>query len=353
MKETLFTQGVVVPIEEYPIYFNQQNGAFSKFFVKKGEVVSVGSELFEYIPINRDLEIIRLETEITELESLADSTDAAINQLEQLLTRAKSEQKDDEPELASTYWIETNIYKKEQEWEAIAAKINKLQEQLQRLQEASNHVVVNSEFDGYVKEIRHDLTDPIMTISSNVPSIKGSLNESELTKVQQGMKVSISVQPNEEPVIGAVSEVSPLPSGNPGIDEESTYSFNIQVGNPTDSLFVGKHVGVDIILNESIGALTIPVTSLSKKKDFVYLLTSSGIVEKRAVQTGISNNGKLEIVSGINNDDIVITNYAEVEYGSESSFRTPIQMNKLSKSNLKESLKSEWKYIVKGFLERY
>ncbi|KAB2336773.1 efflux RND transporter periplasmic adaptor subunit [Cytobacillus depressus] len=350
LKNSLLTEGIVIPEEEYHVYFNENHGVFKQFYVKKGEEVSIGTPLFEYSPFNTSDEIGKLETEITELENKASSVDTAIDQLEALLDEARSGQKEKErqDELESVYNIQSNIYEKELEKEFYLGEAARIQEQIRKIEEKPDSIVVESEFDGYVKNVKYDLSAPVITISSKTPSIKGSLSETEIHKVEEGMKVSIG---NKEADIGTISDISPLPENEPEIDQESTYPIRIQVDNPSDDLIAGKHVNVGIILEEAAPALIIPETSIKKKKSgtFINVLSSSGTVEKRSIQTGIESNQKLEVISGVNKEDVFASNAEEVKYSTHSPFTTPIKIKELSKSSLKQSLKSKWKYIVRGF----
>ena len=354
IQNKLSKSGIVIPEEEHPIYFDEEIGSFNQFLVKEGEEIDTGSPLFEYSSFNTNNQITQLETEISELEEKADHILSTIDQLEGLLTQAKKGQEEDQPEPLSIYTIQSDIYQKELEHELLLSEAAKLKEQVQIFEDQISGLTVKSPFTGVVSNVQESLSQPIMTISSKVPSIKGSLHEDDRQTVNEGMNVSVAISSQQEKMTGTISKVSSIPENESGEDQKSTYSFHVQLDDPVEDLLVGKHVDVDIILKESQNASVVPIKSIEKKNKeaFIYVLSPSGTIEKTAVQTGIKSNGKVEIVSGINKEEYLVPNAADINYQSGSSFTSPLIIEELSKKSLKKSFTEDWKYILKGFFAR-
>lgn len=354
LQDTLLTKGVVIPEEDYHIYFDRRNGLFNQFYVNEGEAVSNGSKLFEYTPYNNEKEIEMLEREITELENKTNSVESVIDQLENLLDQATSEQEETD-ERNSIYSIQANIYEKELERDKYTHEANTLQEQIQALKAGSAPLTLESEFDGYVKKINYDLSDPIITISSRLPSVQGVLDEFEVRKVETGMNASILGLSPKKSVEGIVTEVEALPNHDPHLSKKSQYTFYIQPADESEELFLGNHVQVEILLREAEAALIVPEKSIKRVKDnsYVYILTPAGTIEERLVDSGINKNNKVEIVSGMNKENVIVSNAKEIKFGAESPFTTPLKWNEIEKKDLRQNLKSNWKKIIHGFFVRY
>ena len=81
----------------------------------------------------------------------------------------------------------------------------------------------------------------------------------------------------------------------------------IKVDNSNLELISGSLLEVSIMLNMR-DALAVPDTSIimEGEKTFVYKVTPENIVNKIEVQTGNRNKGKVEILSGLNEGDVIV-----------------------------------------------
>jgi HlyD family secretion protein len=354
IKNVLKKPGVVTPSEEMPIYFDDAIGSFNQFLVKPGDEISQGTDLFEYSPHSIEQEVSRLEAEKNEADNKADSVESHIRDLESLLAQAKSDADEDNPNLDVIYSLEKEISQKELEQELLEDESSKLDEQLDQLNDRLDVLTVKSEFDGYVKEINPTLNNPVMTISSNTPSVKGALNEEEIHEVTEGMKVSISSPYDEKKREGQILNILQMPENEPNLENETLYPFFIQLNGDESGLHSGNHVNMDIILRESANALLVHKNSIkkAKKNSYLYVLTPSGTLEKRNVNTGIKEENNVEILEGLTSEEFVIKNAKYVQQKTGSLFTTTLEPKALEKKKVKEAFKKDWRYILRGFLSR-
>ncbi|MBT2687183.1 efflux RND transporter periplasmic adaptor subunit [Bacillus sp. ISL-47] len=354
IKNVLNKPGVVTPSEEMPIYYDDQAGAFNQFLVKPGDEISNGTDLFEYSPHSIEQEVSRLEAEKSEADNKADSVESHIRDLESLLTQAKSDADEDNPNLEAIYSLEKEISQKELEQELLENESEKLEELIDELNDRPDVVTVKSEFDGYVKEINPTLNNPVMTISSITPSVKGALNEEEIHEVTEGMKVLISSPYDEKKRDGQILNILQMPEKEPDLENETLYPFFIQLNGDESGLHSGNHVNVDIILRESANALLVHKNSVTKakKNSYSYVLTPSGTVEKRKVKPGIKEGKKVEITEGLTPEEFVVKNAKQVQQKTGSLFTTTLEPKELEKKKVKEAFKKDWRYILRGFLSR-
>ncbi|MEN8701731.1 efflux RND transporter periplasmic adaptor subunit [Bacillus infantis] len=356
IKNTLETSGVAIPAEEQKIFFDQNSGSFTQFLVKTGQEVSPGTPLFEYSPYNEESEIERLEAKQNELSDKAASVSAAISQLQSLLMQARSEATLEEPNTAVIYDLEKEISQKELEEDLLESESSSIDSQIDALESRSVPITVNSSTEGYVKEIKDDLENPVVTISSTSLSVEGSLNEAEALEVKEGMEASILGPSIKKELEGQILEVSPAPENEPDTDLESIYPYVVQLSEPAaEELLSGTHVSIEVLLQEAENAILVPVKSVhkGKKKEQNFVLTDAGRVDHRQVELGMREDKKQEILSGLEENEIIASRAKDVEYKNGSPFRTPLKLEKLSKTSLKTTIKDDWGYILRGFFSKY
>jgi HlyD family secretion protein len=356
IKNTLETSGVAIPAEEQKIFFDQNSGSFTQFLVKTGQEVSPGTPLFEYSPYNEESEIERLEAKQNELSDKAASVSAAISQLQSLLMQARSEATLEEPNTAVIYDLEKEISQKELEEDLLESESSSIDSQIDALESRSVPITVNSSTEGYVKEIKDDLENPVVTISSTSLSAEGSLNEAEALEVKEGMEASILGPSIKKELEGQVLEVSPAPENEPDTDLESMYPYVVQLSEPAaEELLSGTHVNIEVLLQEAENAVLVPAKSVhkGKKKEQNFVLTDAGRVDHRQVELGMREDKKQEILSGLEENEIIASRAKDVEYKNGSPFRTPLKLEKLSKTSLKTTIKDDWGYILRGFFSKY
>lgn len=80
-----------------------------------------------------------------------------------------------------------------------------------------------------------------------------------------------------------------------------------EVDNSAGILEQQTYNGVSLSRTTPRNALTIPLAALSANKDFVFIVTKDNILEKRAIKTGADDGHFIEILSGLNEGEIVIT----------------------------------------------
>lgn len=356
LSQIFHTSGVVAPLEEHHFYFDNHTGAFNKFLVNEGEVVTSGTPLFEYMTSDIEEEIKKIEIEKEKVENQITSLEDHINQLKDYRDSLTFDKEEKHSEKSILSGIERDIYEKELEKDLLEQEVKKYEEQLKVLDNESGKMTVVSDLDGVVEKVREDLKNPVVTVVSKEPSVKGTFNEEEMKKVSTGMKVYVSSGFFKKRVEGILYKVQEFPEGEPAVEKASRYPFTVRLetkdaGKP---LF-GSHVNVTVVTKEVNGAVVVPSDALVKEKagSFIYIINKSGKLEKRKVSVGMKANGKTEIKKGLKKGDLIITNPKAIQRGEGPSFITPLKADEISKKELKRLKKEEiWKPILKGFLSR-
>jgi len=186
---------------------------------------------------------------------------------------------------------------------------------------------IKAEFGGIISDVQIVEGSSAMqgaqlfTIASNEDvSVEISVSKYDFDKVALNQKAAITIAGNT--YSGTVSSISKIAitnqSGTPVIN------VKIHIDNPDDNIFLGVEGKVSIQIASSNNTLLIPAEAINVSKDgsFCYVV-SDGIVVIKLVETGISSNSYTEILSGLEEGDLVITDLTSAM--AEGVKVTPIQ----------------------------
>jgi HlyD family secretion protein len=139
--------------------------------------------------------------------------------------------------------------------------------------------------------------------------VLGKVDESDIGKVYLGQAARIKVESfKDKSFTGKVTKISPM-----GVEKDNVTTFEVRVSiiNPGGELKAMMTANAEIILDEHKGVLTIPESAIiydKEKKASVEVPDPKGKEGKNkvAVQVGISNGAKTELLGGLKEGDQVI-----------------------------------------------
>ena len=127
--------------------------------------------------------------------------------------------------------------------------------------------------------------------------------EKDLPHIRLGaqVKVQVAAYPDQwfEGVLDYIAD---------RLDETTrTVRARVQIENRQDKLKPGMFANLEAIINRK-RALLVPESALftSKGKHFLFVEKGPGIYERRMVEMGLKNNGKVEILSGVTEKELVV-----------------------------------------------
>ncbi len=139
--------------------------------------------------------------------------------------------------------------------------------------------------------------------------------ESLVPMIAPGQKVEVRVTSLHKHFPGTVSRL------NRDVASASrTMEAEIDVNNPGLALTPGMYAEVVMTLEKREQGLTVPVGAVinSGGNRAVWIVTPAGIVEQRAIQTGIETTASLEVISGLTAEDrIIISNRSLLKPGQK------------------------------------
>ena len=203
------------------------------------------------------------------------------------------------------------------------AQVAQDQANLKQLEEQLSYTDIVSPIDGIVlsRDVQMgDAVSSILVLGSSATLVmtlgdtsevyvKGKVDESDIGKVYIGQPARIKVESFKDKTFdGKVTKISPM-----GVEKDNVTTFEVRVSiqNPGGELKAEMTANAEIILEEHKNVLQIPEGAIlydKDKKASVEVPDPNGKEGKRklAVNIGISNGAKTELLSGLKEGDQVV-----------------------------------------------
>ncbi len=197
------------------------------------------------------------------------------------------------------------------------------QANLKQLEEQLSYTDIVSPIDGVVLSRDVEMGDAVSSIlvlgssatlvmtlgDTSSVYVKGKVDESDIGKVYLGQPARIKVESFKDKTFnGVVTKISPM-----GVEKDNVTTFEVRVSinNPGGELKAEMTANAEIILEEHKNVLQIPEGAIiydKDKKASVEIPDTSAKDGKKkiAVNIGISNGAKTELLSGLKEGDQVV-----------------------------------------------
>jgi HlyD family secretion protein len=194
---------------------------------------------------------------------------------------------------------------------------------LKQLEEQLSYTDIESPIDGVVLSRDVEMGDAVSSIlvlgssatlvmtlgDTSSVYVKGKVDESDIGKVYLGQPARIKVESFKDKTFnGVVTKISPM-----GVEKDNVTTFEVRVSinNPGGELKAEMTANAEIILEEHKNVLQIPEGSIIYDKDKKASVevpdTSAKDGKKKiAVNIGISNGAKTELLGGLKEGDQVV-----------------------------------------------
>jgi HlyD family secretion protein len=212
----------------------------------------------------------------------------------------------------------------------LKAKIGQAQAQVQQdranltqLEEQLNYTTIVAPIDSIVLSRDVEVGDAVSSIlvlgssatlvmtlgDTSEVYVKGKVDESDIGKVYLGQPARIKVESfKDKSFSGKVTKISPM-----GVEKDNVTTFEVRVSinNPGGELKANMTANAEVILEEHKAVLQIPEGAIlydKDKKASVEVPDPKGKEGKRkvAVNIGISNGAKTELLSGLKEGEEVV-----------------------------------------------
>jgi len=194
---------------------------------------------------------------------------------------------------------------------------------LKQLEEQLGYTDIESPIDGVVLSRDVEMGDAVSSIlvlgssatlvmtlgDTSEVYVKGKVDESDIGKVYLGQPARIKVESFKDKTFnGKVTRISPM-----GVEKDNVTTFEVRVSinNPGGELKAEMTANAEIILEEHKGVLQIPEGAILYDKDKKASVEvpepkAKDGKKKMAVNIGISNGAKTEVLGGLKEGDQVV-----------------------------------------------
>ncbi len=204
-----------------------------------------------------------------------------------------------------------------------SADVQRNKANLQQLREQLSYTTITAPIDGIVLSRDVEMGDAVSSIlvmgsaatlvmtlgDTNEVYVKGKVDESDIGKVYLGQPARIKVESfKDKSFTGKVTKISPM-----GVEKDNVTTFEVRVSiiNPGGELKAAMTANAEVILEEHKGVLMVPEAAIMydrDKKASIEVPDDKAKEGKRkvAVQIGISNGAKTELLSGLKEGEQVV-----------------------------------------------
>jgi HlyD family secretion protein len=348
LAKSVVATGKVTPITKVEVK-SKASGIVKKLLVDAGDRVKKGQLLAQ-------LDKVEIEAQVEQSRAAVDSAEASLTSSEADYERAKVDAEGpDVPLLKRAYDRAIGMAKEgvvstsaledaEKAYElalnkqnvskaqatVLKAKIAQSRGQLgqdranlKQLEEQLSYTDIQSPLDGVVLSRDVEMGDAVSSIlvlgssatlvmtlgDTSSVYVKGKVDESDIGKVYLGQPARIKVESFKDKTFnGVVTKISPM-----GVEKDNVTTFEVRVSinNPGGELKAEMTANAEIILEEHKSVLQIPEGAIiyDKDKKASVEVPDSGAKDgkkKIAVNIGISNGAKTELLSGLKEGDQVV-----------------------------------------------
>jgi len=204
-----------------------------------------------------------------------------------------------------------------------AAQVQQDKANLAQLDEQLSYTTITSPIDGVILSRDVEMGDAVSSIlvlgssatlimtlgDTSEVYVKGKVDESDIGKVYLGQPARIKVESFKDKTFhGKVTKIAPM-----GVEKDNVTTFEVRVSinNPGGELKANMTANAEIILEEHKNVLQIPEGALiydKDKKTYVQVPDPSAKdgARKVAINAGISNGAKTEVLGGLKEGEQVV-----------------------------------------------
>ncbi len=188
----------------------------------------------------------------------------------------------------------------------VSTGIDSVRLQVQQVQDQINNCNVKSTVSGIVAELNVDPGDMAggsyvaRVVNIDKVKLKANVTENLIACIEMGMELPVHIASvSDEPFVGVVTSL-PVAA-----NQTMTYPLEITIDNPDHKIMGGMFAEVDVVRSEAVNSLIVPKSAVDSNNT-VYVVEGE---TARAVQveTGMSDDNNIEIISGLQVGDEVVT----------------------------------------------
>jgi len=292
---------------------SQISGVVRTLFVEAGDFVKAGAPLLEVKPNPTPMELAEASRQVELREVELENMERDVKRKRELRDRDFITQ--EELELSERQFEQARI-----QVQMARERVALLETGRVKIADRNIEGVIRSPIDGFVLETRVESGDPVVPLSNFQEGtvlitmaemsdliFRGTVDEIDVGKLQEGMPAAIKIGALPDArVAGDVYSIS-LKARND--DNATVFPIEVRLTSLDGAkLRAGYSANADIIIDRRDDVLVIP-ERLVRREDGVARVTvliEPGVTEEREIVTGLSDALHIEVVSGLEEGDMVV-----------------------------------------------
>ena len=152
-------------------------------------------------------------------------------------------------------------------------------------------------------------TTDAIDVSASTFQVTANVVESDISKLQVGQAATVTVAAIDADLTGTVTAIAPVAEASSSSDGVVSYAVTVALNAPPASLRPGMTADVTITTASASGVLAVPAAAIrgTNGNYTVLVMTETGTPEARPVTVGLMTSSLVEIESGLNAGDVVVT----------------------------------------------
>ncbi|MGS3179175.1 macrolide transporter subunit MacA [Aeromonas dhakensis] len=339
VEQTVLASGVLQAIEQVDVGA-QVSGQVTYLAVEAGQKVKQGDLLAEIDPLIAQNNLKTAEADLASRRAQLKIKQAQLKQNELSWRRQQQMFRQEASSRADLENAEAQLAVTRAELQGALAEVDNAQIKVERAKTELGYNRIQAPMNGTVVSIvtrqgqtlAASQTVPTLLKLANLETmtVKAQISEADVTRVKAGMPVYFTLMGDPDTRYhGTLRTVELAPTN---INEQATsttatnnaavyYYALFDVPNPDHTLRVAMTTQVTIVLGERKQVLTIPQTALGKKlgenEYEVTLLKEDDQKETRRIKTGMKDDIKVEVVSGLSEQEKVTLNQGSPVSGND------------------------------------
>ena len=332
VEKTVVASGSVESVNEVDVGA-QASGKITKLYVKLGQEIKKGemiADIDSTTQINtlntKKAALVSYQAQLKAKKTAYDVALSSYNRLSKLYTQKATS-------LDSLNTAKSTLDNAKAEMEAIEANIKQAEIEVNTAETNVGYTKITAPTNGTIISVpvsegqtvnANQTTPTIVTIADlSKMKIKPEISEGDITKVKAGQEVSFTILSDSQTLYHSVidsvdpantttsdsSSTSPSTSSSSSSTTSAIYYYaNVLIDNPDRTLRIGMTTENNIKIANAKDVLFVSNMAIQKRdgKSFVNVLNDKNQPEQREVETGVQNDFKTEIKSGLNEGEKVI-----------------------------------------------
>jgi multidrug efflux pump subunit AcrA (membrane-fusion protein) len=147
-------------------------------------------------------------------------------------------------------------------------------------------------------------TYAVVVFAPNAYEVTGTVSDSQVNLVAEGQTAEVTPAGSSQSLLGKITSIAPAATVSSGV---ATFGVTATLTDPSNSIRPGISATVSIVINQVVHVLTVPTSAVhTTAAGSTVLVLVNGSPRSVPVQTGASDPTRIEIVSGLQLNQVVV-----------------------------------------------